>query len=41
MPTADSFGGRDSAILFDEGDRLVRKSAYDYEYTEVLEVNHG
>ncbi|GBO55087.1 exonuclease SbcC [Pseudanabaena sp. lw0831] len=31
----------DDIILYGKSYPLVRKSAYDYEYTEVLEVNHG
>jgi DNA sulfur modification protein DndD len=31
----------DDIVLYGKSYPLVRKSAYDYEYTEVLEVNHG
>ncbi len=31
----------DDIVLYGTSYPLVRKSAYDYEYTEVLEVNHG
>jgi DNA sulfur modification protein DndD len=31
----------DDIVLYGKSYPLVRKSAYDYEYTEILEVNHG